>query len=60
MMLVLERSSQACVFADSGYSPRVVSQNDFQPGVIEEAGDEILDFSERNPFGEYGQVTGEF
>jgi hypothetical protein len=27
---------------------------------IEEAGDEILDFSERNPFGEYGQVTGEF
>jgi hypothetical protein len=27
---------------------------------IEEAADDLLDFTERNPFGEYGKVTGEF
>lgn len=27
---------------------------------IEETADDLLDFTERNPFGEYGKVTGEF
>jgi len=27
---------------------------------IEETADDLLDFTERNPFGEYGRVTGEF